>query len=170
MFPSNSIFRSRCNKPKRVTSWRAHLFGNQGCQSLLSIGGDNLQFYPNFALFLTLGGMNLDHDFVQVSKLSEDPKKRSSPKMEHFFPPNSGENQKKKKEKKVLHQKRNTFFARIQVNTYAQMDTRVRLFGRMQMYTIQYSNYWGDTAKLLGGIYPPIPPLVSAPLLAIKGY
>ena len=25
--------------------------------------GDNLQFYPNFALFSTLGGMNLDHDF-----------------------------------------------------------------------------------------------------------
>ena len=35
--------------------------------------------------------MNLDHDFVQVSKLSEDQKKlkRSSPKMEHFFSPNS---------------------------------------------------------------------------------
>ena len=32
--------------------------------------GDNLQFYPNFALFSTLGGMNLDHDFFQVSKLS----------------------------------------------------------------------------------------------------
>ena len=31
--------------------------------------------------------MNLDHDFVQVSKLSEDQKKeRSSPKIEHFFP------------------------------------------------------------------------------------
>ena len=27
----------------------------QGCRSLLSIGGDNLQFYPNFAQFLTLG-------------------------------------------------------------------------------------------------------------------
>ena len=119
------------------------------CQFLLSIGGDNLQFYPNFALFLTLGGMNLDHDFVQVSKLSEDPKKRSSPKMEHFFSPNSGEDQKKKD----LHQKRNTFFPRIQADTYAQMHTRVKLFGRMQMYSIPYStqtiggiqpNYWGD--------------------------
>ena len=30
--------------------------------------------------------MNLEHDFVQVSKFSEDhKKKRSSPKMEHFF-------------------------------------------------------------------------------------
>ena len=37
--------------------------------------GDTLQFYPNFALFSTLGGMNLDQDFFQVSKLSEDQKK-----------------------------------------------------------------------------------------------
>ena len=27
----------------------------QWCKSLLSIGGDNLQFHSNFALFLTLG-------------------------------------------------------------------------------------------------------------------
>ena len=33
--------------------------------------------------------MNLDHDFFQVSKLSEEQKKRSSPKMEHFFSPKS---------------------------------------------------------------------------------
>ena len=33
--------------------------------------------------------MNLDQDFFQVSKLSEDQKKRSSPEMEHFFSPNS---------------------------------------------------------------------------------
>ena len=38
--------------------------------------------------------MNLDHNFLQVSKLSEDQKKRSSPKMEDFFPPNSSEDQK----------------------------------------------------------------------------
>ena len=44
----------------------------QGCRILLSIGGDNLQFYLNFALVSKLGGMNLDHDLVQVSKLSED--------------------------------------------------------------------------------------------------
>ena len=37
--------------------------------------------------------MNLDHDFFQVSKLSEDPKKRSSPKLEGFFSPISSENQ-----------------------------------------------------------------------------
>ena len=48
----------------------------QWCRSLLSIGGDNLQFYPNFALFSTLGGMNLNHDFVQVWKFSEDQRKK----------------------------------------------------------------------------------------------
>ena len=41
----------------------------QGCRSLLSIGGDNLQFYPKFALFSTLGGMNLDHDFFSVEQI-----------------------------------------------------------------------------------------------------
>ena len=40
--------------------------------------GDNLQVYPNFALFSTLGGMNLDHDFVQVWKFSEDQKKKEN--------------------------------------------------------------------------------------------
>ena len=67
--------------------------------------GDNLQFYPNFALFSTLGGMNIDQDFFQVSKLSEDQKQRSSPEMEHFFSPNFGKDQ-----KKGIHQKWNTFF------------------------------------------------------------
>ena len=56
---------------------------------------DNLQFYPNFALFSSLGGMNLDQDFFQESKLSEDQQKRSSPEIKPFFSPNSGEDQKK---------------------------------------------------------------------------
>ena len=61
---------------------------NQGCRSLLSIVGDNLQFYSNFALFSTLGGMNLDHDFFQVSKSSEDQKKVFT-KNGTLFSPNS---------------------------------------------------------------------------------
>ena len=78
----------------------------------MSIGGNNLQFYTNFALLSTLGGMNLDHDFFQVRKLSEDQKKnRSSPKMEHFFPQIQV-----KTTKKGLHRKWN-FFPRIQVET-----------------------------------------------------
>ena len=78
--------------------------GEQGCRSSLSIGGDNLQFYPNFALFSTLGGMNLDHDFFQVSKLSED-------------------------QKKGLHLKKENFVPRILVETCAQMHTEVKLLG-----------------------------------------
>ena len=71
----------------------------QWCKSLLSIGGDNLHFYPNFALFLTLREISLDQDFFQMSKLSEDQKKkeRFSIDMEHFFSSNSGEDQKTKK-------------------------------------------------------------------------
>ena len=38
---------------------------NRGADLLLSIGGDNLQFYPDFALFSTFGGMNLDYDFFR---------------------------------------------------------------------------------------------------------
>ena len=71
---------------------------------MFSIEGDNLQFCPNFALFSTLGGINLDYEFVQVSKLSED-------------------------QKQGLYQKWNTFFPRIQVDTYAQMHARVKLLG-----------------------------------------
>ena len=62
--------------------------------------GDNLQFYPNFALFSTLGGMNLDHDFVQ-KKSREDQKKRSLPKNGTLFSTNSGENQTKKSSPKL---------------------------------------------------------------------
>ena len=64
----------------RATVWQCRM---QWCRSLLSIGEANLQFYPNFALFSTLGGMNLDHDFVQVWKFSEDQKKKKQ--TEHFF-------------------------------------------------------------------------------------
>ena len=64
-------------------------------RSLLSIGGDNLQFYPNFFLFSTLGGMNLDHDFVQVWKFSEDQKKANGT----LFSPNSVEDQKQQQKK-----------------------------------------------------------------------
>ena len=122
----------------------------QGCRSLLSIGGGGeFAILPQFCPIFNIGGMNLDHDFDQVSKLSEDRKKRSSLKMEHF--PNSGEVQ-----KKGLHQKWNSFFPRIQVDTYAQMHTRVKLLGgdvdvdHTQTIGGIQSNYWG--------IYPPILP------------
>ena len=77
----------------------------KGCRSLLSIGGVNLQFYTNFALFSTLGGINLDQDFFSGEQIKRRTKKRSSPNMEHFFPRIQVET----KKKRGLHQKRNTF-------------------------------------------------------------
>ena len=148
---SNPIFCSRCNTPKRVTRWRAHLFGNQGCRSLLSIGGENLQFYPNFALFSTLGGMKLDHDFVQVSKLSEDPKKKVLTKNRTLFSPNSSEDQ---KEKKVF-TKKGTFFPPNSSGHLRSDAHQSQIIGEDADVHHTILKYWGDTAKLLGGYIPP---------------
>ena len=69
--------------------------------------------------------------------------------MEHFFPRIQV---KTKKQKKGLHQKWNTYFSRIQVQTCAQMHTRVKLLEGMQMTT--KLNLLGDTVKI-GGYIPP---------------
>ena len=97
---------------------------------------DNLQFYPIFALFSTLGGINPEHNFVQMSKLSEDQKKVFT-KKGTLFSPNSGEDQRKKN----LYQKWNTFFRRILVDTYAQTHTRVKILG--------------GYSQIIGGYIPP---------------
>ena len=61
-----------------------------------------------------------------------------------------------KTKKKCLHQKWNTFFPRIQVETCAQMYIRVKLFGGDA--DVDHTQiYWGDAVKLWGGIYPPTP-------------
>ena len=115
---------------------------------------DNLQFYPNFALFSTLGGMNLDHDVVQVSKLSGDQKKRSSPKTEHFFSPNSGEDQKKNKKQKRSSPKMEHFFP---PNSSGHLRSDVHqsqiIGGDANVDHTQ--TIGGDTVKLLGGYIPP---------------
>ena len=61
-------------------------------------GGIICNFTPILPYSQHWGGMNLNQDFFQVNKLSEDQKKRrrSSQEMEHFFSPSSGEDQKKK--------------------------------------------------------------------------
>ena len=71
-----------------------------------------------------------------------------------LFSPNSGEDQ-----KKGLRQKWNTFFPWIQVDTYAQMYTRIKLLGGCRCRPD--SNYWGGYSQIIGKIYPP---RVSAPL------
>ena len=113
--------------------------------------------------------MNLDHDFVQVSKLSEDQKtKRSSPKMEHFFAliqvktkkkvftkietlcfANSDKDQKKRSSPKAEH------FSSPNSSGYQRSDTH------------QSQNIGGDTVNLLGGIYSSHPLQVSASLFEI---
>ena len=76
--------------------------------------------------------MNLDHDFFQLSKLSEDQKIRSSPKEGNICSPNCSEDLSSN-----AHQS--------QIIGGMQIQTLLKLLG-------------GDTVKLLGGIYPH-PPL-----------
>ena len=78
-------------------------------------------------------------------------KKRSSPKLEHFFPQIQMKTEKKKK--KGLHQKWNNFFPSIQVDTYAQMHTRVKLLGG-DADVDRTQTIAGHTAKLLSP-HPP---------------
>ena len=75
----------------------------QGYRSLLSIGGDNLQFYPNFALFSTLGDEPRLR-FLSGKQIKWRPKKGLLQKW-NTSTPNSGEDQ-----KKGLFQKWNSFF------------------------------------------------------------
>ena len=130
-------------------------------RSLLSIVGVNLQFYYNFALYSTLGGMNLDHDFVQVWKFSEDQKKNANktlflpefrwrPKKKVFINNRTlfslilGEDQKKR----VFSKNRTLFSPNLRSAVHP-----FKLLGGCRCGP--FSNYWGDTAKLLGNIFPP---------------
>ena len=102
--------------------------------------------------------MNLDHDFGQVSKLSEDQKKvfTKTPKL---FSPNSSEDQ----ENKGFYQKWNTIFPRIQVDTYAQMHTRVKLLGGSA--DVDHTQTIGGIQSNYGGnISPPTSPGFGTPV------
>ena len=110
----------------------------------------NLQFYPNFALFLTLGGINLDHDFVQVSKLSEDPKKVLQ--NWNTFCPNSGEDQKKRFSPKM-----ELFFPpKFKWTSKLRRTPASNDWGDADVDHTQTNG--GDTVKLFEEIYPPHPP------------
>ena len=85
--------------------------------------------------------MNLDQDFFQVSKLSEDQKKRSSPEMEHFFSPNSSTDL-----RSDAHQS--------QITGGDAEEDHTQIAEGIQ------SNYWGNI-----GFRHPHPPRVSPPLL-----
>ena len=78
---------------------------NQGCRSLLSIGGIICNLTPILPYFQHWG-MNLDHDFVQVSKLSENQQKKGL----HRKWKQSFSRSQVKIKKKGFHLKWNTFF------------------------------------------------------------
>ena len=97
--------------------------------------GDNLQFYPNFALFWTLGGMKLDHNFFHVKE------KWQTFKM-HWA------NQVKTK-KKVF----------IKLVGFLSPEIKWRLKKVQRSSSAQMQQIIGeDAVKLLGGYIPPFPP------------
>ena len=115
-----------------------------------------MQFYPNFAPFSTLGGMNLNHNFFQASKLSEDQKKIGlHQKWNHFSSPNSAEDQKKRSSPKMEH------FFRGNLGSDAHQS---QIFGE-DADEDHTQIIGGDTVKLLEGIYPLIPPGFRHPCL-----
>ena len=124
----------------------------EGCKSLLSVGEDNLQFYPNFALFSTMG----DEHFFQVSKSSEDQKKVFT-KNGTLFSSNSDEDQKKRFSPKMEH----FFSPEIQVETCAQVHNGVKFLEEMQMKTILKLLGW--IQSIIGGYIPPSPPGFGTP-------
>ena len=123
----------------------------QWCRSLLSIGGDNLQFYPNFALFSTLGGWTSTTILFRCGNSVKTKKKANGT---HFFPQIQVK-RKKRSSTRIEH-----FFS---LNLRSDVHPS-KLVGGMQMWTI-LKLLGGDTAKLLGDISPH-PSLVSAPLLS----
>ena len=89
-------------------------------------GGDNLQFYPNFALFSTLGVRTIDHDLVQIWKFSEDQKNANG-----------------------------TLFPQIQVKTKKKVFIKNRtLFPQFSLRCTPIQIIGGDLAKLLGEYIP----------------
>ena len=97
----------------------------------------------------------MEHFFPQIQVKT---KKKGLHQKWNVFPPNQVKTQKKRSSPKM-----ELFFRRIQVDTYAQMHTRVKLLGGDA--DVDHSQtIGGDTVKLLGDIFPN-PPRVSAPLL-----
>ena len=93
----------------------------RGANLCWALGDIICNFIPILPYFQYRGGDEPRPRFFSDEQIKWRPKKRSSPKIEHFFP-------------------------RIQVETCAQMHTRVKLSEGMQMKAL---------LKLLGRIYPP---------------
>ena len=95
--------------------------------------------------------MNFDHDFVQVWKFSERPKKNKQ--MEHFFPQIQV---KTKKKKKVFIKNRTLFSPNLRLDIHP-----LKLLGGCRCEP--FSNYWGGYSQIIGGDVSPHPPLFRHP-------
>ena len=128
----------------------------QGCRSLLSIAGYNLQFYPNFALFSTLGWWTSTTIFFRWAKKKWRPtKKRSSPKMEPFL----SEFRWRPNKKKVFTKKWALFSPNSSWDLRSDAHQSQNIGGGCRCRP--YSNYWGGYSQIIVG---DISPRVSAPL------
>ena len=95
----------------------------QGCRFLLSIGGIICNF-TQFCPIFNIGGINLNHDFFLVNKLSKDQKKSLHQKWNTFFSQNSSGHL-----RSDAHQSQN-------IGGDADVD-HIQIIGGIQ------SNYWG---------------------------
>ena len=104
----------------------------------VELWGGLLAILPQLCAIFNFGEMNLDHDFFQVSKLSEDEKSRSSQKEGKLCSPNcSGDLRSNALQNQII--------------GGMQIQTILKLLGEIQ------SNYWG-------GYISPSPLRVSTPL------
>ena len=157
------------NRPKikflispKFLNWRSNLnlyYWQQGCRSLLSIGG-GLQFYPNFALFSTLWRWTSTMILFKWANQVKTKKKVFTKNGTLFFPEFRW-----RLKKKVFTKNGTHFFPRIQVKTCAQMHTGVKFLEGMQMKTIL--KLFGGYSQIIGGIYSPIPPGFRHPWLTV---
>ena len=93
--------------------------------------------------------MNLDHDFVQVSKLNEDQKKVFTKNRTLFFP-NSGEDQKIK----VFTKNRTLFFFEFKWTPTLRCTPESNYWGRSD---VDHTQTMGGYSQIIGGIYLPSP-------------
>ena len=131
--------------PARATNISKHLslvfasaFNQEpGVPIFVEHWGVQFAIFPQFFPIVNIGGMNLNHDFVQMSKLSED-------------------------QKIGLHQKYNTFFPEFKWTPIRSHAHQSQIIGA-DADVDHTQTIGGDTVKLLGGYIPPSP-RVSAPL------
>ena len=138
----------------------------QGWRSLFSIGGDDLQFYPNFALFSILGGDKPRPRFFSGKWIRWRPKqKKVFTKIGRvFFFANSSEDQ-KIKNKKVFTRIGRVFFPEFKCCRPTSSDPHAdqsQIIGggdadvdQSQIIGGVESNYWGDISSIPPGFGTP---------------